>query len=212
MKPLFITLEGIEAAGKSTLIQALRQRLVQNSIPCITTREPGGCVHAEAIRNLLTQLDPWDSKAELLLFMAARKMHCLQTISPALEAGKWVLCDRFSDSTYAYQGYARGMDLNFMDQLHANLTIAKPDLTFVLDVDIEVSLARLQQRALSVPLEPFDQLEHSFYRKVQSGFREIVSKEPQRCYLIHAHGSTESIVEEVWSIIHKKMQSFLIKF
>lgn len=159
MKPLdptmprgrFITLEGIEGAGKSTHLAALARGLAARGIPLITTREPGGAPIAERMRALL--LDPanagLDDTAELLLMFAARAEHLAKTIRPALESGTWVICDRFTDATYAYQGGGRGLDAERIATLETLVQgTLRPDLTLLLDLPPEIGLARARRRGL----------------------------------------------------------------
>ena len=146
----FITFEGPEGSGKSTQIRQLAAKLKEQGVEVICTREPGGTDTGEAIRNILQHDaagEPLDERAELLLFTASRAQLIKQVIFPALEAGAWVLCDRFIDSTMAYQGYARGMDLATLDAIN-NFAISarKPDLTLLLDLDIEAGFQRLEER------------------------------------------------------------------
>ena len=147
----FITLEGGEGAGKSTQAKRLAESLERRGIECLLTREPGGSPGAEVIRRLLVQgeRDKWDAKTETLLLFAARADHVSRQIRPALEAGSWVICDRFTDSTYAYQGSGRGVSREFIEKLEALVLDGfAPDVTLVLDVEPRIGLARTSGRAL----------------------------------------------------------------
>ena len=148
-KPRFITLEGGEGAGKSTHARALSERLSERGLANIVTREPGGSLGAEEIRALLVAGEPgrWDATTELLLMFAARADHIARTIKPALASGKWVICDRFTDSTYAYQGAGRGVPADVIRKVEeAAVGDFRPDLTLILDVPVDVAMARICAR------------------------------------------------------------------
>ena len=158
------------------------------------SREPGGSPGAEAIRALLLQgeTERWDATSETLLFFAARRDHVTRTIVPALEAGHWVVCDRFTDSTTAYQGYGRGLAL---DQLEALQRFAlddfRPDLTVILDLPIDTGLVRAAAR--SGAMDRFERLDHGFHQRLREGFLAIARAEPARCAVIDASGDVETV-------------------
>lgn len=200
----FITLEGGEGAGKSTQIKLLSEKLSKQKIPHITTREPGGAPEAETIRELLMSggKDRWDGVTELLLMSAARREHCRKTIWPALENNQWVLCDRFADSTMAYQGYAHGTGRTAVEQIqNVVLHQFKPDLTIILDMPVDEGLKRAKARGKTTR---FDELDHQFHDAVRDAFLEIARREPNRCVVIDASGSPESVHGTIWQIISSR--------
>jgi dTMP kinase len=198
----FITLEGGEGAGKSTQAALLADALVAQGLPVLRTREPGGPPGAETLRGLLLGANAWSPLAETLLHFAARAEHVAKVIRPALDAGMWVVCDRFYDSTMAYQGYGQGIDRGVIAQLTGYLGIA-PDITLVLDVSDEVAAERLAQRGGDA--DRYERLDAAFHARVRQGFREIAAAEPARCVLIASGGSKE----EVHSAIIRKLRARL---
>ena len=190
----FITIEGGEGAGKSTQLALLAAALERAGIAVQRTREPGGSAGAEAIRRLLLDGsdERWDAVAEALLLYAARRDHVERLIAPALQRGFWVLCDRFADSTLAYQGYGRGFPLSDLAALH-RLTLGDfaPDLTLILDLPATEGLARAVRRANSP--DRFERLDSAFHQRLRDGFRRIAAAEPQRCVLIDAAGDEASV-------------------
>ncbi len=187
-----ITFEGGEGGGKSTQIRHLAARLAERGIEVVTTREPGGTDGAEAIRSLVTEgaADRWSPLTEALLFLAARHDHVSRLIKPALAEGRWVLCDRFIDSTRVYQGIAGTLGLDLINRLHATIFDGlAPDLTLLLDVPVETGLAR---RRGSGEINRFDQMVTEFHKKVRAGFLELAADEPGRFVVIDAsHGENE---------------------
>lgn len=195
-KGRFITFEGGEGAGKSTQLALLAERLRAMGQRVVTTREPGGTDVAERLRGLLLAPDlSWSPLAETLLHFAARADHVAQRILPALEAGEWVVCDRFADSTMAYQGFGQGGDRGRIASLAAMMGIV-PDLTFVLDVSPATSRARLAARGGS--LDRYERLGEGFFARVRVGFAAIAAAEPARCVLIPAEEPPEMVAERVW--------------
>jgi dTMP kinase len=187
----FITLEGGEGAGKSTQAGLLAQALEARGVSVLCTREPGGAPGAERLRALLLSGETaWSPPAEVLLHFAARAEHVERRIRPALASGRWVVCDRFTDSTLAYQGYGQGADLGMIRALGAMIGLA-PDLTLVLDVSDAVGAARLASRPGG--LDRYERLPPSFHARVRAGFREIAAAEPARCVLIPADGDVASV-------------------
>jgi dTMP kinase len=187
----FITLEGGEGAGKSTQARLLAEALAGRGQPVLRTREPGGTPGGERLRALL--LDPaadWTPLSEALLHVAARAQHVAQTIRPALTAGTWVVCDRFSDSTLAYQGYGQGGDRATITALSGMVGLV-PDLTLVLDVSPEVARARLRGRG--DPADRYERFGSAFHERVRQGFREIAAAAPARCRLIAADDDAATV-------------------
>jgi dTMP kinase len=213
MKGLFITLEGGEGAGKSTQSRRLKSALESAGRDVILTREPGGTPEAEKIRDLLVQRDGgnWTPMAECLLFFAARQMHVETLIKPALAAGKIVICDRFTDSTIAYQGYGHGFDIQTIEQI-AKLSLGdfKPDLTFILDLPVADGLARsLKQKDIAGGKENtedrFEKLKIDFHEKLRQGFLAIAKHEPNRCVVIDAGGLADDVYNVIWTRIQNAL-------
>jgi dTMP kinase len=187
----FITLEGGEGAGKSTQARLLADALVKLGAPVLRTREPGGAPGAELLRGLLLGGETeWSAPAETLLHFAARAEHVAKTIRPALDAGMWVVCDRFYDSTLAYQGYGQGADRATIAALIGLLGIV-PDVTLVLDVSEAVAVERQLRRGMDA--DRYERLDALFHARVRQGFRDIAAAAPERCVLINAN-RTESEV------------------
>ena len=183
---LFITLEGTEGVGKSTALQFVKEQLQQAGIPVLVTREPGGTLLAERIRALLLarEAEPMASMTELLLVFAARAQHLEQVIIPALQAGQWVLCDRFTDATYAYQGGGRGLpaaDIAVLETLVQGSL--RPDVTLWLDAPVELGLARAAARQ---ELDRFELEKAVFFEKVRSEYARLAAESPQRYRRIDA--------------------------
>ena len=200
---LFITLEGVEGSGKSTQIRHLAKVLTQAGYIVLQTREPGGTATAEAIRHILltaSSQEPVTPEAEALLILAARCQHVTHLIRPALRRGTVVLCDRFSDSTFAYQGFARGLDLPWLRAANAVATGGlTPDLTLVLDLPISVGLAR--RRADRGPQNRLDRETERFHRKVRRGFLALAAKEPGRMRIVNANRSAREVRDELTTIV-----------
>ncbi len=212
---LFISLEGGEGAGKTTQINRLADHLISLGHRVLTTREPGGTKEAESIRNLLVQRDggDWDSMAEVLLLFAARVMHIEKVIKPALANNKIVICDRFSDSTFAYQGYGRGLDLEKIKEIeHVSINAFKPELTFILDIDVRQGLERSNkrlsdQRGYEKTEDRFERMDIIFHEKLRAGFLDIAKNNPQRCHVVDATKN----VSDIGYIIRQKTISVLDK-
>ncbi len=189
----FITFEGIEGAGKSTQIQLLGEYLKQQHQQVIITREPGGTPIADQIRELLLnrQEEALTDSSELLLMFAARSQHLSQVILPALKQGAWVLCDRFTDSTLAYQGFGRGMDQTMISQLKEWVQgDLHPGMTFLFDMPVKLALDRVQQRGKK---DRFEEEDLQFHTRVKEGFLNLYQREPERIVLIDAIQSIEAI-------------------
>jgi dTMP kinase len=192
---VFITLEGIEGSGKSTLARSLAAALAQRGIEVVATREPGGTPLAEQVRAIaLSRADePMPAAAELLLMFAARAIHVQNRIQPALAAGQWVLCDRFTDATRAYQGGGRGLDATLIEQLaaaaHPGLA---PQRTLLLDLTPEQGLARVRARAGDG--DRFEDEAVEFFTRVRSAYRALAAREPQRIRVLDASLSPDAVL------------------
>lgn len=213
-KSLFITFEGGEGSGKTTQINRLAQALTERKYKVITTREPGGTEEAERIRQLLVRRDGgnWTPMAECLMLYAARHMHLESVIKPALESGKVVISDRFTDSTRAYQGYGHGFPMETIETLNV-LAIGgfKPDLTFVLNVDPQEGIARSQRRItaesfdVEQPEDRFEKMESDFHARVNQGFLTIARQSPDRHAVIDASRSMDDIASEILKAVLSKL-------
>jgi dTMP kinase len=183
----FITLEGIEGAGKSTVARHIMSWLEARNLPAVLTREPGGTPLAERVRALVLTPDgeALPAEAEMLLMFAARSIHLANLIRPALARGEWVICDRFTDATRAYQGGGRGLDRGAIESLarlvHADLT---PDLTLLLDLPVSVGLARAQARR--GPTDRFEQERGPFFERVRAAYLELARAQPERFCVVDA--------------------------
>ena len=202
----FITLEGGEGAGKSTLARALAEALETRGVRIKLTREPGGTPNAEAIRELLVSgdADRWSAVAETLLLYAARVDHVDRLIRPALEAGLWVICDRFADSTRAYQGAGGALPAERIAAIHkASIGDFSPDLTFILDLDPEHGLQRTRARGEAVTR--FETRERAFHQALRSGFLAIAEAEPDRCVVLDAARPADELTEEAIAILSERL-------
>jgi len=202
---MFITFEGGEGAGKSTQVKRAAERLRALGREVAETREPGGTAEAEAVRALLVSGDTarWTPQAEALLNYAARDSHLNEVIRPALKRGAVVICDRFMDSTRAYQGYAGGCNMDFIDALeHGIIGPTRPDVTLIFDLDPEVGLARAKARADAKAEDRYERKGLAFHQLLRDGFLDIARKDPARCRLIDASRDVDSVAEQVWRIIH----------
>lgn len=202
----FITFEGGEGAGKTTQIKRLADRLRDAGLDVVTTREPGGAPGADSIRALLVSgaTDKWDPISEVLLLYAARREHLNQTIRPALEAGAWVLCDRFADSTLAYQGYGHGVSRDFIAGVHAAVVgDSEPDLTLILDLPVTAGLERANTRNTDSKSaeDRFERMGTAFHDRLREGFLEIAATAPERYAVIDARGSLDEVGDAVWTAV-----------
>ena len=199
----FITLEGPEGAGKSTHLARLAEALRGRGIEVLTTREPGGTPLCEAVRGILqfnAAGEAPQTRAELLLFLASRAQLVAQVIEPALVRGTWVLCDRFCDSTFAYQGYGRGLELAQLRALNAFATAGlMPDLTLLLDIPEAESARRLAER--KGPADRFEQEQAAFHRRLAEGFREMAVAEPARFRVIDSSGSEAQTAAQILAAV-----------
>lgn len=198
----FITLEGGEGAGKSTQAVLLADALVALGLPVLRTREPGGAPGSETLRGLLLGGGEWSPLAETLLHFAARAEHVAKTIRPALDAGMWVVCDRFYDSTLAYQGYGQGVDRGVIGSLIGHLGIV-PDVTLVLDVSDDVAGERRVQRGGDA--DRYERLDAAFHARVRQAFRDIATAEPARCALIPANESREDVHAAIMRVARARL-------
>jgi dTMP kinase len=206
---LFITLEGGEGAGKSTLAGALAKRLTAAGREVVLTREPGGSPRAEALRRTLLSgyAKQFGAMGEALLFSAARIDHLDTTIRPALARGACVVCDRFADSTRAYQGVLGNLDRRLIEALEQVVIGAtRPDLTFILDLPAELGLARAKARrsADAVP-DRFEQEGIEFHQMLRLAFLDIAAREPKRCIVVDAAGPIEAVEAQIWEAIRKRL-------
>ena len=203
----FITFEGGEGGGKSTQVRRLAERLRALGETVIETREPGGSPAAEDIRQLLVHGDPnrWDPVTELLLHFAARREHLRSTVQPALEQGRWVLCDRFVDSTMAYQGYGHGLGREAVLSLQT-LVVGdlKPDLTLMLDLAPEQGLARAGSRNSGG--DRYERMDAAFHERLRAGFLDIAARDPERCVVIDADQEETAVAEAVWQAVSTRLE------
>jgi dTMP kinase len=200
----FITLEGGEGAGKSTQAKRLAAALARLGIEALVTREPGGSPGAEDIRALLVEGAPgrWDPLTETLLVYAARADHVAHTIGPALLADKWVVCDRFSDSTFAYQGVGRGIDRETIRRIDsAVLDDFKPDFTLVLDLDAQTGLARASARGGA---DRFERFGLDFHERLRQAFLDIARRHGERCVVIDARGDEEAVATAILDAVRRR--------
>ena len=198
----FITLEGGEGSGKSTQSRRLVERLSRLGLDVIATREPGGAPGADEIRNLLVRGDTgrWDPLTETLLLFAARRQHLAETVWPALAAGQWVVSDRFADSTMAYQGYAQGVGREAVERVQVSaIGDFLPNLTLILDLPVEVGLARAAQRTGGE--DRYERMGLAFHRRLHDAYRDIAAREPNRCKIIDATQDLDAVTAGIWTAV-----------
>lgn len=200
-KGLFLTFEGNDGCGKTTITSKIYEALLQEGYPVIMTREPGGIQIAEQIREVI--LNPentaMDARSEALLYAAARRQHLVEKVVPALEAGKIVLCDRFIDSSLAYQGVARGLGIE--EVYHVNefaIDSYMPDATIFLKVDAEVGLARIASRQNK---DRLDEEGETFHRLVAKGYEQVITMYPERIKVVNAEQDVESVYKDVYALV-----------
>ncbi len=207
MSGRFITLEGGEGAGKSTQAGLLAGRLAGLGIDVVKTREPGGSPGAEIVRDIVLSglAKPFGPRTETLLFAAARRDHLETLIVPALAAGKWVICDRFIDSTRVYQGILGQAGLPLVHALE-RITVgdAMPDLTIILDLPAEVGLARARARRAGGAPDRFEGEDLGFHKRLNTAFREIAAEEPARCVVIDADRPAEAVGADIWAKVAER--------
>jgi dTMP kinase len=199
----FITLEGGEGAGKSTQARRLAAALAAAGVPVLRTREPGGAPGAERIRDLLLSPGSWDSLTEAMLHFAARREHVVRSIRPMLEAGAWVICDRFADSTLAYQGAGQGLAHETWARL-CDLTLEglQPDLTLILDLPVEAGLARAGARSAA---DRYEKLGADFHARIRAGFQDIARRNPARCVVLDAARDAESVYAVISATLSRRL-------
>lgn len=193
---MFISFEGTEGVGKTTLIRKIYEYLVQQGQEVVLTREPGGTPMAEQIRSLLLSVnhdENMSNDTELLLMYAARAQHLQQVIVPALLAGKTVLCDRFTDASFAYQCAGRGLSREKLNVLNQNFVSHMPNVTFWLDAPIELGMSRARERGA---LDRFEQEKVAFFEKVRAGYQELFEQSPERMKCLDATQSPEQVFEQ----------------
>jgi dTMP kinase len=208
-KGKFITLEGGEGVGKTTNLTFIQQWLESRNISVIVTREPGGTALAEKLRHLLleNQGEAISEKTELLLMFAARSQHINNVINPALERGDWVLCDRFTDATYAYQGGGRGIDVNVIAWLEQFVqTQLQPDLTLLFDAPIELGMQRAKKRG---DLDRFENEQLSFFNKVREAYLERAQQYSERIKMIDATQSLEKVQNDIQKLLENLENSLI---
>ncbi|HEY5621973.1 MAG TPA: dTMP kinase [Pontiella sp.] len=209
MSGKFITFEGPEGCGKSTQIRLLAERLNEQGIKVCTTREPGGTATGEAIRDILQHDavgEHLSGRAELLLFTASRAQLMDQVILPRLNEGEWVLCDRFIDSTIAYQGFARGMDIATLDAINRfAIDEHMPDLTLLLDLDIETGFRRLEKRYMDndASHDRFEREAREFHHKVREGYHRLAERAPERFRIVDADRPVEDVFSGIWNAVEE---------
>jgi dTMP kinase len=198
----FITLEGIEGAGKTTVVRAVQAWLTERGVAVRVTREPGGTPLAERLRDIVLQpqAEPITPEAEVLLMFAARSLHLAQVIRPALAHGEWVVCDRFTDATRAYQGAGRGLNVTFIEQLaaavHGDLW---PDCTLLLDLPVPLALSRARQRGAAA--DRFEVEREPFFERVRQAYLELARREPARIRLIDASRSLSEVQGQIAAVL-----------
>jgi dTMP kinase len=201
----FITFEGGEGAGKSTQIKRLATALENSGLSVTSTREPGGSPGAETIRGLLldTAAD-WDAPTEALLHFAARADHFTTRIAPALRKGDWVICDRFADSTRAYQGYGLGLSMDAIETLY-NVALGDfaPDLTVILDVPVEIGMQRMNAR--DGDPDRYERMDTAFHERLRQGFLDIAAKNPDRCDVIDANTDMDTVTARIFDCVARRL-------
>jgi len=204
----FITLEGGEGAGKSTQVVRLKEWLERQGHEVVATREPGGAPGAEMVRKLLVEgpVERWDGVTEALLHFAARRDHLRSTVWPALKRGAWVISDRFADSTMAYQGYGHGADRTMLGGLY-DMAVGEfcPDLTLILDLPVEIGLARAASRRGTETR--YESLPIAFHERVRAGFLDIAAVDPERCVVIDANRDIDTIAMAIAEAVTSRLDT-----
>ncbi|WP_292042331.1 MULTISPECIES: dTMP kinase [unclassified Brevundimonas] len=206
MRGRFITFEGGEGAGKTTQARLLAERLRAQGIDVVQTREPGGSPGAEEIRAIAVSGDAerWSARTETLLMYASRSDHLERKILPALEEGKWVVCDRFADSSRAYQGAGGGAPDSLIEALDEHVVgDNQPNLTVVFDIPVEVGLERAFGRGLFETR--FESKGLEFHQKLREGFLEVAVRHPERCVVLDATGEVEEVAERLWAVVEERL-------
>lgn len=208
MRGKFITFEGGEGTGKSTQAAMLASRLESLGVPVHLTREPGGSPGAEIIRHVLLSgaAKPLGADVEAMLFAAARDDHVQCTILPALESGKWVICDRFADSTRVYQGILGNVDQRIIKVLErVAIGDLAPDLTVILDVPVSLGVERAKERRGTAEPDRFEAENVEFHQQLRDGFLSIAAKEPERCVVIEASPAKEAVANTIWTMVQSRL-------
>ncbi len=209
----FITLEGIEGSGKSVQLHLLGEELKTRKVRFLITQQPGGTPFGKEVRQILLQREgaQREPTAELLLYLADRYQHLKEVIEPTLSQGLHVLCDRYHDATLAYQGHARGIGFPVVDQLAKILALRIPDLTLVLDVEVEIGLKRARERNQKENSETWGRFEAEdldFHRRVREGYQLLAQREPDRVLLVDASGTPEEVFEKLWGLLEARAPIF----
>ncbi|WP_018888068.1 dTMP kinase [Paenibacillus massiliensis] len=205
-KGRFITFEGGEGSGKTTVIRCLAQRLQEEGYPVIATREPGGIEIAEQIRSVIldTANTTMDARTEALLYAAARRQHLVERVEPAIEEGKMVLCDRFVDSSMAYQGHARGIGMTEVGMINQFATNARqPDVTYYLDIEPELGLTRIASNQRD--RDRLDREGLEFHYMVKEGYSLLIEQNPERICVIDASRSIEDVTNDIYEHLKKRI-------
>lgn len=212
MRGKYITLEGGEGCGKSTQVRLLAQYLEQNGIACVQSKEPGSTDEGKIIRNLLVtgDKDKFDAISECLLYYADRRCDLTKVVWPALEAGKWVISDRYADSTEAYQyyGYDKRVPLETLQNLYKIVAgDFKPDLTVILDMEPEVGMRRSYAKAETMAVKElrFESRQLEFHNNLRRGFLEIAKREPERCAVLNADTDIETLHKQIVSVVKERL-------
>jgi dTMP kinase len=203
----FLTIEGIEGVGKTTQVARLSEALRALGIDHVVTREPGGTPLAEKIREIVlnAQGEPLPPTAELLLMFAARAVHLANHVEPHLKAGRWVVCDRFTDATYAYQGGGRGLNTDHIRQLETMVQGSRrPDLTVLLDAPVEQALRRARQRNAGAATDRFESERVEFFERVRAAYRARAAAEPDRIIPIEAHQSADAVAARILELLEAR--------
>jgi dTMP kinase len=206
----FITIEGTDGAGKTTQIAGIRQFLESEGIECVVTREPGGTPMGEAIRNLLLERSQLGATpaTELLLVFAARAQHLAEVIEPALDRGAWVICDRFTDATYAYQGGGGGLSFDAISRIEDWVQGSlRPDLTLLFDVTVEVGLQR--SRASGGGADRFERMDLAAKERIRSTYLELTKRFPERIQVVDANSSPETVSQQVRDILRSCLKNWV---
>ena len=204
----FLTIEGIEGVGKSTQVARLSEALRTRGIGHVVTREPGGTPLAEKIREIVLneRSESLPPTAELLLMFAARAVHLANHVEPHLKAGRWVVCDRFTDATYAYQGGGRGLNIDHIRQLESMVQGSRrPDLTLLLDAPVEQALRRARQRNSGAATDRFESERVEFFERVGAAYRARAAAEPDRIVAIEAHDSADAVASRILELLKARL-------
>jgi dTMP kinase len=215
MKGKFITFEGGEGTGKSTHAAMLALRLESLGLGVLLTREPGGSPGAEVMRHVLLSgaAKPFGPEAEAMFFAAARDDHLKCTILPALDFGKWVVCDRFADSTRVYQGVLGKVDRRFIRALErVSIGSVSPDLTFVLDVPVALGLERASRRRAGANPDRFESEKTEFHENLRQAYLALAAAEPERCVIVDASGSRDEVAKRVWAAVNARLDPAMAPF